>query len=107
MTPPDSDLPKTPLAKAQVSEIKDTILRDVVPLGILTYSKQGHVLDANRCLLDLLGSPSVEATKQINLFAHEVPGTPGYPTCLRKLYRPANLNRYSSSSRLNGVRPQA
>ena len=42
---------------------------DSRPLGIFVYSKDGQVLGANQFLLNMLGSPSLEATKQINLFA--------------------------------------
>jgi len=43
-------------------------LFETAPLGIITYSPQGEVLSANRFLVDLLGSPSVEATKKVQLF---------------------------------------
>jgi PAS domain S-box-containing protein len=39
------------------------------PVGIFIYSKGGQVLSANKFLLELLGSPSLEATKGINLFS--------------------------------------
>ncbi|MGO9569971.1 MAG: PAS domain S-box protein [Desulfomonilaceae bacterium] len=47
------------------------ILCDAAPLGIFVYSKDGQVLGANQFLLNMLGSPSLEATKQISLFAFE------------------------------------
>jgi PAS domain S-box-containing protein len=50
-------------------EIDYKILCDAAPLGIFVYSKDGQVLGANEFLLNMLGSPSLEYTKQINLFA--------------------------------------
>jgi|SRR5271157_3794726 len=47
------------------------ILCDAAPLGIFVYSKDGQVLGANQFLLNMLGSPPLKATKQINLFAFE------------------------------------
>ena len=44
------------------------ILFEAAPLGIMTYSNKGEVIGVNRFLVDLLGSPSLEATKQIPLF---------------------------------------
>ena len=50
------------------SEMSYKVLFEAAPLGILIYSKDGQVLGANRFLLDVLGSPSLEDTKRINLF---------------------------------------
>jgi PAS domain S-box-containing protein len=47
------------------------ILFDVAPMGVLLYDSQGQVLSANQYLLDMLGSPSLEATKSINVFCFE------------------------------------
>ncbi|MBI4964456.1 MAG: PAS domain S-box protein [Desulfomonile tiedjei] len=52
--------------ESQLGELK--ILFEKAPLGILTYSREGKIISANRFLVDLLGSPSVAATKQVNLF---------------------------------------
>ncbi len=41
------------------------------PLGILTVSKNGNIIDANPRLIELLGSPSIEQTKLINLLTFE------------------------------------
>lgn len=41
------------------------------PVGIFTYDKKGNILDANEKLIEILGSPSIHATKQINVFQFE------------------------------------
>jgi PAS domain S-box-containing protein len=53
------------------TEARYKIIFDSAPLGIFTYSGDGHVLEANRFLLNLLGSPSPEATRKVNLFTFE------------------------------------
>lgn len=45
------------------------------PPGILIYSRDGNVLEANRQILELLGVPSLEAARRINLFTLENLGT--------------------------------
>ncbi|MBN1322568.1 MAG: PAS domain S-box protein [Methanotrichaceae archaeon] len=40
------------------------------PVGIITADRDGRILEANQALLDLMGSPSTEATKEINLLKH-------------------------------------
>jgi len=37
------------------------------PIGIITIDKEGNPITMNQYVLDILGSPSVEATKQINV----------------------------------------
>ncbi|MCL4539284.1 MAG: PAS domain S-box protein, partial [Bacteroidetes bacterium] len=49
-------------------EVNYKTLCDAAPLGILVYSKDRQVLGANQFLLNMLGSPSLEAVKQISLF---------------------------------------
>jgi two-component system cell cycle sensor histidine kinase/response regulator CckA len=53
------------------SDVSFKLLFEGAPLGIFTYSKTGEVLGANRFLLEILGSPSLEATKKINVFTFE------------------------------------
>jgi two-component system cell cycle sensor histidine kinase/response regulator CckA len=45
------------------------------PPGILIYSGDGNILEANRQILELLGVHSVEAARRINLFTLENLGT--------------------------------
>ena len=40
---------------------------DELPVGIVSCNIEGNIIDVNKALLTLLGSPSAEATKRINL----------------------------------------
>lgn len=51
----------------QASEKKYKALIENAPLGILMSDTNGTILDVNPVLLNILGSPSIEATKKINL----------------------------------------
>lgn len=62
------NMPQRPGAEEETA-VNGRILYDIAPVGILTYSSTGEVLAANRFLLAMLGSPSLEATKEVNLFA--------------------------------------
>jgi PAS domain S-box-containing protein len=42
---------------------------DNAPMGILTATSEGHIIDVNPVLLRILGSPSAEDTKAINLLS--------------------------------------
>jgi PAS domain S-box-containing protein len=57
-----------PISKAGDIDIDYRILFDAAPLGIFTYSSRGEVLGANQFLLEMLGSPCLEATKEIDVF---------------------------------------
>jgi PAS domain S-box-containing protein len=43
---------------------------DNAPMGILTATSEGSIIDVNPVLLRILGSPSAEATKAINLLSY-------------------------------------
>ncbi|MDP7081183.1 MAG: PAS domain S-box protein [Candidatus Undinarchaeales archaeon] len=49
------------------SEQRIRLLFDCAPVGILTSDKTGTILAVNPAILKILGSPSAEATKAINL----------------------------------------
>lgn len=49
------------------NEKKFRELIENAPVGILSVSKDGSVLSANTAILDILGSPSLEATMKINI----------------------------------------
>ncbi len=53
--------------KLKESEEKYRTLFDEAPIGILTCDVNGTILNVNKNAVELLGSPSKEATKQINL----------------------------------------
>ncbi len=49
------------------SEEKYRLLFDHAPIGIVSVDKQGRIVEVNRTLVDILGSPSVDATRAINI----------------------------------------
>lgn len=51
----------------QVSEKKYKSLIENSPIGILMSDVEGNILEVNPMLVSVLGSPSIEATKKINL----------------------------------------
>ncbi len=53
------------------SEIKFRSLFDKSPIGIMICDTNGRVIEINNSMLKSLGSPSVEKTKQINVFTFE------------------------------------
>ncbi|HNO92814.1 MAG TPA: PAS domain S-box protein, partial [Anaerolineales bacterium] len=53
--------------KLRESEEKYRTLYKEMPIGVLLVSVSGEVLEANSATLQILGSPSIEATRQINL----------------------------------------
>lgn len=53
------------------NEEKYRILVKNLPAGVLLMNASGEILEINQALLDILGSPGEESTKQINLFEFE------------------------------------
>ena len=53
------------------SETQYRDLMENAPLGVLSVDRQGRIVEVNSQLVQLLGSPSVEATKRINLFTFQ------------------------------------
>ena len=47
------------------------LLFDSAPVGILLVDTQGNILEVNQVALQILGSPSAEATKEINLLTFQ------------------------------------
>ncbi|MEW6348589.1 MAG: PAS domain S-box protein [Thermodesulfobacteriota bacterium] len=52
----------------QASEQKYRQLFENAPVGIVSVDTEGRIIEVNRLLLDILGSPSVADTKAINVF---------------------------------------
>ena len=50
------------------SEARYRHLFDNSPVGIISVDTEGRILEVNQTLLDILGSPSAEATRRINMF---------------------------------------
>jgi len=63
---------------ARVQEIEDLQKREIfskevissLPLGMITVKKNGEITSANPFLLNILGSPSEEATRKFNILEH-------------------------------------
>lgn len=59
------------LRKAKnLAELKQTEIRNIIdysPVGIVLIALDGKVIDINQAAVDMLGSPSVELTKNINV----------------------------------------
>ncbi len=53
------------------SEKRYRTLVESAPVGIVSIDTQGNIISANPKILEILGSPSLEATMQINLFQFE------------------------------------
>jgi PAS domain S-box-containing protein len=54
-----------------VAEVKQMEVRNIIdysPVGIVLINPNGNVIDVNNAAVKMLGSPSVEATKKLNLF---------------------------------------
>jgi PAS domain S-box-containing protein len=52
----------------RMSEEKYRLLVENAPLGIITIDTKGNIVDVNPKLIEMLGSPSTEATREINMF---------------------------------------
>ena len=54
------------------SEERYRLLYEFAPVGILLATRSGQILEVNPAVLQILGSPSVEETKRINLLTFEL-----------------------------------
>ncbi len=70
------------------------------PIGILLASPNGEILSVNKATLKILGSPSKEATKEINLLTFPPIArsrfSPDFQTCLKTGERVQNRMAYTS-----------
>lgn len=66
------------------SEERYRLLFQYSPLGIYVADRDGNILDANERLLVILGSPSIEATKKINVLTLPVLLENGYSDTFRR-----------------------
>ncbi len=58
--------------KIAESELRYRLLVENSPTGILRIDLQGNILDVNQRMVDILGSPSAEATKSFNMFTFKL-----------------------------------
>jgi len=57
--------------KAEESEYKVRNMFENTEIGIIYCNTKGDVLEANPAILDILGSPSIEVSKKVNLLTHQ------------------------------------
>lgn len=55
----------------KASEQRYRGLLETAPIGILTIDAEGRILDVNRKLLEILGSPSADKTKLVNMLTYK------------------------------------
>lgn len=63
--------PKNGSAKLSHEEISYREMIYELPVGVIRIDTNGHILFVNRVMLELLGSPSEEATRSFNIFTLE------------------------------------
>ena len=66
------------------SEAKYRFMIDSAPIGVLVSDVKGKILDVNRKLLQILGSPSAQATKAINILTFSPLVEAGLSAALRR-----------------------
>ncbi len=69
------------------SEKNFRLLFEESPLGIYFADPQGNILDGNKALLKILGSPSIEATKRINVINFPLLRKVGYDSKFKECVR--------------------
>ncbi|MBN2609956.1 MAG: PAS domain S-box protein [Bacteroidales bacterium] len=67
---------------------KFRLLFEQSPLGIYIATRDGQITDGNQQLLELLGSPGLEATKQINVLKFPVLIENGYAAVFKSVSKP-------------------
>lgn len=78
------------------SERNYKLLFDNSPLGIYTADKDGNILDANKQLLTLIGSPSLEETKKINILKFSPLIENGYTSEFIEICRTGKMKKFST-----------
>ena len=68
----------------QKKELQFRLLFEHSPLGIYISTPAGNILEVNDALIKILGSPSAEATKQINVLSFEALQKNGYSEAFKK-----------------------
>ncbi len=76
------------------SEQNFRLLFESSPLGIYFATPKGQILDGNQAMLDILGSPSLEATKEINVLTFPPLVKNGYAAAFKKCVREKKTNLF-------------
>ncbi len=66
------------------SEEKYRLIFENAPLGILTADIKGNIIEANAPLVKLMGSPSLEETKKINLLKSQIGIEAGFVAAFKR-----------------------
>jgi len=66
------------------SERKYRLLVDHAPIGIIYADREGHILEVNRRLVEIFGSPSADAAKSLNVMTSQSLVTAGISDLFRK-----------------------
>ena len=86
--------------KAEESEYKVRSMFENTQIGILFCDTTGKILEANPAILDILGSPSIEASKSINLLTfkplHEIGFAQNVAKCISERIRITEDITYTS-----------
>jgi PAS domain S-box-containing protein len=92
----DISLRKKAEQKLIESEQNYKLLFDNSPLGIYTADTNGSILDANEQLLKLIGSPSLEETKKINILKFQPLIDNGYTKKFIEICNTGEIERFST-----------
>jgi PAS domain S-box-containing protein len=80
--------------KLKESEENYRLLFEKSPFGIFTIAPDGRILDANPALLQIIGSPSAEETKKINILHFPLLQKTGYVSYFKQCLATGNLVRF-------------
>gem|GEM_PF-686412 len=75
---------KTAEERLRQSESRYRMLFENSPVGIVSADCKGNILEANPVLLELLGSPSLEATCAINVLTFQPMAEAGFSECIAR-----------------------
>jgi PAS domain S-box-containing protein len=80
------DITKSKKAEIALKESEENfrLLFENSPIGVYIATPQGNIIDSNHALLAILGSPSLEATKQINVLQFQPLIDNGYADNFKK-----------------------
>ena len=94
-----NDVTKEKIAEEQLNESMENyrLLFEKAPFGILIFTPEGNIVDANPSLLNILGSPSLEATKKINVLHFAPLNKTNYVHHFKECLRTGSVVRFKTS----------